>query len=504
MSNLQQRIQNLMDKSEEFKENLEILRMTNPGRIAIDVCEMYHDKDGFPEIVDYLCSGENAHVLKMQGFTNIFNELAKKNLLEEALPVVKKSPDKMRRVLKKYHKMDCIYDILEALEAQEDIEVSCDLLNTKIMQEIMKNDPSKYDIELCTWFIESHKRNDLKSLKAVIDNGLSEQADNATIYLGNTKFSLFAEALINNPKIMDHVNNGEIEEAYLKFSLQYKQPRLLEAYKNQINASMSNKYIWIKAINNFFKDNAKIFSKYFKLKGGDIVISEIVNGLNNNNYDWTMDNMDKLASNKVLQKYQKKKAEKVAKILGHSILEYGEVSDFLTKHYSKRNIRLAIDVLYNHSEGSLTSLGQLSEVLDMYIQNREIIQAVDKLPAFTLECMLQEKVKEILDVKPSFLQYLKKGNLWYIKRLDKSILENCTQKEFDVVRSTYTFIEGIHREREIGAKEVIGDYFFEELTRAYNQGNDVDSKLGYLHQFCKEVKQRMMDNASDLMVIKSA
>lgn len=84
---------------------------------------------------------------------------------------------------------------------------------------------------------------------------------------------------------------------------------------------------------------------------------------------------------------------------------------------------------------------------------------------------------------------------------DREVVANISYAEIDKIIETTDFIERIHSQRGPRSMENIRSGFYTEMNRAISQGRNYNQKLGMIHVYCSEVKQRIMDNASELMVV---
>lgn len=83
------------------------------------------------------------------------------------------------------------------------------------------------------------------------------------------------------------------------------------------------------------------------------------------------------------------------------------------------------------------------------------------------------------------------------KMIDDKSLE-LKYEDLDLIQNTYDFVMEFHKHRSDRNKSKIGYGFYEELNRAISQTED---KIEMISKYCKEVKQRMMKNADELMVV---
>lgn len=71
----------------------------------------------------------------------------------------------------------------------------------------------------------------------------------------------------------------------------------------------------------------------------------------------------------------------------------------------------------------------------------------------------------------------------------------------ELILQTYEFVLDIHQERNTDDRVKILDGFYQELNRSVAQGRNYKEKVELLEQYCNEVKQRVQDEASELMVM---
>lgn len=84
---------------------------------------------------------------------------------------------------------------------------------------------------------------------------------------------------------------------------------------------------------------------------------------------------------------------------------------------------------------------------------------------------------------------------------DVNFVKGVSYEDLSLLESTVEFVSNMTKERSSEDKTKINDGFWAELNRAISQGETFDEKSKYLRQYCHEVKVRMKDNASELMVI---
>lgn len=71
--------------------------------------------------------------------------------------------------------------------------------------------------------------------------------------------------------------------------------------------------------------------------------------------------------------------------------------------------------------------------------------------------------------------------------------------DYELVNNTIKFVRGIHNERSTEDIKKISEVFYSELRRAVNQGKDLKEKQQYLRSYCKEVMEKIKENALELM-----
>lgn len=93
----------------------------------------------------------------------------------------------------------------------------------------------------------------------------------------------------------------------------------------------------------------------------------------------------------------------------------------------------------------------------------------------------------------------------YWKRvINDSFASEIKENELDLLENTMNFVLEIHKAREREHMLSLDDGFEAELNRVISQGVDYKSKVRNVRQYCAEVRQRVMDEAADLMVMHNA
>lgn len=82
---------------------------------------------------------------------------------------------------------------------------------------------------------------------------------------------------------------------------------------------------------------------------------------------------------------------------------------------------------------------------------------------------------------------------------DTQVKENISYYDLDFVIDTHNIVMNMHEKRYYLAQNAISECYVKELNRAISQGDDYDSKIKNLKQYCKEVKQRIKESAEELM-----
>lgn len=80
---------------------------------------------------------------------------------------------------------------------------------------------------------------------------------------------------------------------------------------------------------------------------------------------------------------------------------------------------------------------------------------------------------------------------------------DCEQDQKSIINA-YNLVKSVHETRGTDDFYRICEGFFEEMERAVDQGKNSDEKKEYLRKYCNEVSDKMLQNASDLMVVTNA
>lgn len=88
--------------------------------------------------------------------------------------------------------------------------------------------------------------------------------------------------------------------------------------------------------------------------------------------------------------------------------------------------------------------------------------------------------------------------------LDEEVRENAGYEDIQLVSRAWGLVREIHQNRESKDLARISTGFKNELDRSISQGSGIKSKLNYLRQYCKEVTEKLLNDASELMVIYDA
>lgn len=82
---------------------------------------------------------------------------------------------------------------------------------------------------------------------------------------------------------------------------------------------------------------------------------------------------------------------------------------------------------------------------------------------------------------------------------DNELYDNISYDDLDKYMEVYDLLQNIHSKRNHKQITKIEWSYKDEMNRAVSQGSDLKSKIRYFRQYCREVKEQLKENASELM-----
>lgn len=142
-------------------------------------------------------------------------------------------------------------------------------------------------------------------------------------------------------------------------------------------------------------------------------------------------------------------------------------------------------------------IAKVVKILDKYNDNQHEI-VVEKLWNIGgyLDELLSDEAYNAIKKNPSVIHRLED---YIANRLMVDI--KVSYDELELITNTYNLMAEIHKERSYGYFNQIREGFFKELNRAINQETNYNKQIKNLRIYCREVQGKLLDNASDLMVV---
>lgn len=161
--------------------------------------------------------------------------------------------------------------------------------------------------------------------------------------------------------------------------------------------------------------------------------------------------------------------------------------------------------LFSNATKTIGNVEYVIEALDKYIDEFEDFDTfISELDG---QCYFQELLSDDCYQKVSAsknpYEYMKKivAKDYHDLRVNMDEGEILSYKDLDSVFETWQLVEEVHISREYEDLEKIEDGFYAELNRAMSQGSNDGQKRRNLKQYCREVRNKIRDNAADLMVM---
>lgn len=149
---------------------------------------------------------------------------------------------------------------------------------------------------------------------------------------------------------------------------------------------------------------------------------------------------------------------------------------------------------------------KVREASDVFVKYKDYFDDFVRVISYSTIALDKLNYKDMLDdeVYESVRDSKNPGRL--IKRVltqgYKSLMKyEFKHQEMEIVLDTIDLIHEVHKKREKNQLCRIVNGFYQELDRAVNQGNDYNSRLKMLKEYCNDVQKQMRDNVDELMVI---
>lgn len=197
------------------------------------------------------------------------------------------------------------------------------------------------------------------------------------------------------------------------------------------------------------------------------------------------------------------------------IAEYGDeitISSFMdtvekVKEHTHFNQMIDTIINYSHNKRSKSDIENYVAVVGRY---SDYFKEMNKL----FETIKETDFAELL-VKRNYQAIVKSDNpialieklltsnhsMYRGEILDIEFREEANYEDLDILRKSYKTVMEIHSERKNKQRMDIIAGYYEQLNRAISQGNNLQNKRKYFRRYCAEVSRKIIENASDLMVI---
>lgn len=86
-------------------------------------------------------------------------------------------------------------------------------------------------------------------------------------------------------------------------------------------------------------------------------------------------------------------------------------------------------------------------------------------------------------------KYIRDVDVWY----------NINYNDMSHLFATLDFVMEIHNNKSLKHREDVFLGFYQELNRAIEQGNTLEEKMELLYEYCREVKEKLVENVGELM-----
>lgn len=269
------------------------------------------------------------------------------------------------------------------------------------------------------------------------------------------------------------------------------------------------------------RDNMALFDNYSGDSVYEFANSVMQNCTFSNNLDKIINNMEKFCSSDVIGcvKSYEGKLEKgvVGNSLGKILFDLeGPYEDIqkhvmkvLCKYASKKNPNEALLPLYSISGHGAMVMERVANVLDKYYDNHsdvvaEVLKEVDKdfyIGEF-MSTRAYNELKNSRDPKKTVEQIMENPYGDVIKWIkDSDVFDKIGYNDLKKIKSTVDFVMQVHSARANSQLNIIEYGFYEQLNRAVEQNSDYKDKIRSVRQYCNEVRDRVEDEAPELMVM---
>lgn len=466
------------------------------------ILDLYRGTDRFYDVVEYLGQSNRIDVRSDELLENSELILNSKAELEDLLYVLCKDHhkfeedwNKAKDVVRIFGDLEIIGNMLAYIARDASYEadqfVSTILLEEKNI-EYLKNCPSKESLETIIWFHnrkiepgEFYERDEdivsynLRDLKNTIET--QETYDKLISLKEKLPFTLLGDKRedIDVYQVIDIYNayDKDVFCSYAKFmdnSRKKKEVRLLNGCRKMMlepKAIELHKKIGVgKDHIAFLKDSA-----------------------------WLLRIM-------LLEKYADKcTTPEITSLISGTVARDESIIDFVEKNKDHKNFSEAVSCLHFHALKK-NDFKDYIDLFDKYIDNDEVFSYLYNSSGW------YEHVKELLTDRA--YNHLRKG-LRAIQdildtdfsveedRMDKEVYDKLSYKDMAYVKKTADFVREIHKNRGTSHKVEVIQNFYSEMNRAIAQADEFKEKRLNVLQYCTEVKQKMIENMRDLMVMRN-
>lgn len=163
-----------------------------------------------------------------------------------------------------------------------------------------------------------------------------------------------------------------------------------------------------------------------------------------------------------------------------------------------------LHLMVQYSRESESDQLKLFKLLKHYENNHlaELCKNISRKNRDDLDELFKPEAYKLIEKNPVFIEKIIKSSYHNLReRVTDEVKERLTYNDLDEMQQTWTTISEIHKGKSSYYRKMILKSYCDELNRAVNQGINPKEKIQFFRQYVREVRQRVIKNASDLMVV---